>query len=270
MSTMTLDRWFALLIFIVGCVFSWLLARHYYRRSDKKRVPTFVVQSTATLSESVLPSIAGVKLTYDGEDIGKNGIADAKIYFWNSGTLPILKDDILEPYVISLPVRILAHSVSKTSREVVGFSVSHEKSSNALKLQFTVLEPGDGATLVLAFDGPRNTEIKFTGACLDAPKPTVLPADPIYFRPKGLRRFGDTYGSLLLVLAAPLAAGAAGGLLLGVGWLVRRLFGEQVLSVLQATLAIIVALVFLAAVLFGVWGHFKRMTAPYLPPDVKG
>jgi hypothetical protein len=85
---MTADRWLAVALVVVSGLITWNVSRYYYRRSDKKRVPAFVVQSTSTLSEPVLSSISGVKLAYDGEDVGKSGIADAKIYFWNSGTLP--------------------------------------------------------------------------------------------------------------------------------------------------------------------------------------
>jgi hypothetical protein len=215
----------------------------------------------------VLTTFSGLSVKYDGEDIGKNGIAEAKIYFWNSGTLPILQDEILDPYVISLPVRILAHRVLKSNREVVGFSVSHEKSSNELALHFAVLEPGDGATLVLLFDGPRNTEIKFKGACLNAPKPTVLPPDPIYFRPPGLRRFGETYGSLLLIVLFPVVAAFT---VVGFGWVIQRIFGEHAVSMLRIIVLLFFAFIVLLGLLAASWQHFKRMTAPYLPPDVKG
>jgi hypothetical protein len=54
---MTLDRllaWVGAVGVPLGILFTWIAARHYYKRSDKKRTPTFVVQSTVTLSEAVL------------------------------------------------------------------------------------------------------------------------------------------------------------------------------------------------------------------------
>jgi hypothetical protein len=265
MLNWTIDRWLTILGIVGSGLLSWIITRHYYRRSDKKRVPTFVLQSTSTLSESVLTRISGLKLTYDGEDIGKNGISDAKIYFWNSGTLPILQGEILEPYCISLPVRILAYSVLKSSRDVVGFSVSHEKSSDALILQFAVLEPGDGATLVFVFDGPRNTEIKFKGACLDAPKPTVLPPDPIYALPR-FKRFGETYGRLLFVLGVPIVATLG---LYGIQRIAHRLLGQRGEDIVSMSIGIGFGLLFAFVIVVVLSQHFKRMTAPYLPPDVK-
>jgi len=138
--------------------------------------------------------------------------------------LTILQSEILEPYTISLPVRILSWNVLKVSRDVVGLLVSPtDETLKALTLQFAVLEPGDGATLRVAYDGPRKTGMEFKGACLNAPKPTILPADPIYSVPR-FKRFSQTYEALLAILIS----GAVCLIYFGLAWSMGHLFGQHV------------------------------------------
>jgi hypothetical protein len=115
-------------------------------------------------------------------EVGHNGISEATIFFWNSGTLPILADEVLEPYTITIRnVPILAHSVLKSSRDVIGMKLSYlGEDEDRLELGFAVLEPGDGVSIRLIFDGPPTSKIAFSGACLESRKPTVLEPDPIY------------------------------------------------------------------------------------------
>ena len=87
--------------------------------------------------------MGGVKVIHEGAEVGANGISHGNVYFWNAGTLPILRAEVLEPYTISLPGRILRSSVLKFSREVAGIQLS--VAGSILTLDFAVLEPGDGA-----------------------------------------------------------------------------------------------------------------------------
>jgi hypothetical protein len=208
----TIDRWLTVVgaIGIPSGLLSWLITRHYYKRADKKRTPTFVVQSTRALVEPGLAAIPGLAVHHKGLRVGANGITEAKIHFWNSGTLPILRDDVLDPYTITLPARILTHSILKSTRDVVGLqaSVKDENQPNVLTLDFAVLEPGDGATLWVVYDAPGNAGIEFNGTCLDARKPTVLPPDTIYSMPP-FKRLGQTYGRFFLVILVPVVGGLA-------------------------------------------------------------
>jgi hypothetical protein len=260
---MTFDRWLAVIGIVVGGVISWLISRYFYRRSDKRRIPTFVLQATKVLAEPELADINDLSVICKGQEAGRHGVSEALIYFWNSGTLPILQNEVLEPYVISLPVRILGYSV-KWTRDVVGMQLSISEGNSSLTLRFTVLEPGDGAVFRLAFDGPRKTKIEFKGACLDAPKPTVLPPDPIYAL-RGFRRFIQTYEVVVAALAMLAISLAAGGVM----WGLRRFFGTHV----QVTVSWVLFSAFVLLALFGLTYAFiqsvKRMTAPYVPPEIK-
>jgi hypothetical protein len=163
-------------------------------------------------------------------------------------------------------VRILTWNVLKVSRDVVGLLVSPtDETLKALTLQFAVLEPGDGATLRVIYDGPRKTGMEFKGACLDAPKPTILPADPIYSVPR-VKRFKEAYGDLLsIALIGAVLIPVIGG----VGWVTRRWFGEHVQNILFLGLFCGMGALALFGITYSFVTSLKRMTAPYLPPDIK-
>lgn len=139
---MTLDRGsvIAAVTFFLSALVTWLVSRYYYRRSDKKRVPTFVIQSRAILSESGLAAIPGVSLHCGNVDIGKKGVTEAKIYLWNSGALSILRNEVLDPYTITVPGRILTHSILKASRDVIEIE-THAVGTSVLAVDFALLEP---------------------------------------------------------------------------------------------------------------------------------
>jgi hypothetical protein len=224
---MTLDRWLTVLGVLASGLLSWMVSRYFYRRADKRRTPTFVVKpGRISLSEAGLSRVEGLSLLHGGRQVGGDGITEAHVYFWNSGTLPILQDEILEPFTLSLPVSILHYSVLKSSRDVVGFRVSGsgDVPPKSLTFQFSVLEPGDGATIRIVYDGPVRTQIDFRGACLDAPKPTVLPPDNVYFIPRSDRIFQATVPWILM----PIAAAVLFGLLLGLGWVAKRFVPDWV------------------------------------------
>jgi hypothetical protein len=267
---MTVDRWLA----VIGILLTWLVTRYYYRRSEKRRAPTFIVESVKVLVDSGLRKIGGFSVLWErlaqGRDIevGDDGISEAIIVFWNSGTLPILAGQILEPYTITTRgVPLLNYSVLKSSREVIGMQLSRVgEDGDSLELGFSVLEPGDGVTIRLIFDGPPKTKIVFSGTCLECRKPTVLDPDPIYSLPR-FKRLRDTYGVLITSIVGPPAVVVGG--LWALGWVVRKLFGQHALDVAQAAVGIIVALLVLWVVGFVLWYQFRRLTAPYLPPDIK-
>jgi hypothetical protein len=249
-----------------SALLSWLITRYYYRRSDKKRVPTIIVQTTNTLSEAALTAIPEVTLRHRGLDIGREGINEATIYFWNSGTLPIRKDEVLELYTVTLPGRILAHSVLKSTRAVVAMLARTDANApDTLTFDFAVMEPGDGATVRVVYDGPRTKAIIVGGACLDLHRPMILPPNPIYSVPIA-KRFRDTYGGIGLLL---LVVSGAGATVAGLGWATQRLFGARAVQIFAISFFGLLLVGVGAGVVINVWEHFKRMTAPYLPPDVK-
>lgn len=262
---MTTDRWLTVIGIVASCFLSWLISRHFYRRSDKRRIPTFVVRpSRKTLVDPGLKSVDGWSVLLEDREVGVRGITEAQIYFWNSGTLPILQNEILEPFIISFPEPILRCSVLKSNRDAIGMGVSVPEliyENKLLLIRFTVLEPGDGATIQVIYDGPPDAQIEFKGACVGAAKPTVLPPDNVYFIPLSKRLF-DIYGILLGVPALAILF----AILIGIGWVVRRFLGEHVLN------GVMIGFFFTVLTLgFGsmLWDQYKKITAPSTPPDIR-
>jgi len=265
---MTIDRWLTLSLFIVGCVVTWFVSRHFYRRSDKRRTPTFVVRpERKVLVAADFASVTKFSVLYEGGEVGKKGITEARIYFWNSGTLPILSADVLEPFTISMPGDILSCSVLKSSRDVIALRVSVKDfifDNQRMELRFAVLEPGDGATVQAIYDGPPDGKIEFTGACVGAAKPVVLPPDNIYFTSVA-SRLNQMYAPFYLGLLAvvPIL------IFFGVSWVLRRFLGERATAIIGWTFFGCIGTLIVFVVGAMLWDQYRKIKAPYLPPDVR-
>jgi hypothetical protein len=104
---MNLDRWLAVIGIASGTVIGIvgiILAIYYARKAEKKRVPTFVVSpKEVRLASDLLYTVKGCAVIQNGAPIGKTGLTEILVYFFNSGNLPILKEDILTQFQIELP-----------------------------------------------------------------------------------------------------------------------------------------------------------------------
>lgn len=267
---MTLDRWLTLLVGFASIAVTWLASRHYYRRADRKPLPTFIVQSRQALAAPGLGAI-GLSLLHDGREVGKLGITRLQIYFGNSGTLPIQQS--LDPFRIVLTLPILACSVIKATRDVnvIGLQISFtnrmigEECDAVATLDFSVLEPGDGGTIELIYDGPFHTKVEFKGACIGAPKPLVLPPDDIYSMAR-FQRWMELYNIVISVFVVPVAFGGA---IFGGRWLMVRLFGPYVADAVVVAFITLIGAAALAMLVFVFWYRYKRVNLPYVPPDLK-
>jgi hypothetical protein len=264
-----------LAVAVLGIPISVLISRHYYRRSNKKRGPTFLLETTWSLAQPALTkNVKGLAVSWNGKNVGSEGISQAKIYFWNNGSEAITAGDVLQPYTISLPVTILACWVSKVSREVVQLTLLRD-SANKVTLNFALLEPGDGCTLKIVYDGAPETPLEFNGVSLDSPKPTVLAPHYFYSVPKS-RRVLHAYGPILgmplmAALAAVIVVGTMALSINGVSalahWLLPKTLAGTILHWLSG---VAVAGLFLWVIGLNVWPLIRRVGSPYLPPDVKG
>ena len=264
---MTVDRWLGVVgaigtVFgIVGCILAW----YFFRRSEKSRIPTFVAHPhRRVLVQPALGRLREFSVLHQNRRVGENGITEVLIYFWNSGTLPVLHSEVLKQFTIRIHAEILHYSISKLSRDIVNLqaSCSDEVPREKLILSFGVLEPGDGATIQIIYDGFPDVQVEFDGACVGAAKPTVLPADPIYFTTRPRR---------LLSMFEPLIGATVFGLTFsvvfsGLVWIVKRLFGEVVLGIAFFVLLGAGTLAALAAML---WVSYRKVAAKYIPPDIR-
>ncbi len=260
---MTIDRWLALIGVLLGAA-GCVLAVWFYRRSEKKRIPTFVVHpNKRLLAHPALAQVELMSIQHNNRNVGNNGITELQIHFWNSGNLPLLQSDILEQFAIHIPATILYFEVIKLSRSVVHLQLSRStKSDEELILSFTVLEPGDGGTLRIVYDGLPEEPIAFTGACVGAMRPTVLPSDPMYFSSISNR----IYNAFEIPIMVLLITGVVFPTVFGITWVIRRLFGERVLVIVSL---VVMSLLLIWVVTTVIWNQYKRITAKYVPPDVR-
>jgi hypothetical protein len=70
-----------------------------------------------------------------------------------------------------------------------------------------------------------------------------------------LRAIGPLVGLMLVVFAGR--------------WTISKLFGERGLDVAGMVLGTLFGALFVAVIGFVLWYHFRRLTSPYIPPDVK-
>jgi hypothetical protein len=261
---MTPDRWIAAASLALGII-GIAMAVYFYRRTDKKRIPTFMVNpSKRNLVQPELAKFDKFSLLYDGTEVGKRGITAIQVYFWNSGSLEILSSQVLKPYSISISDgRILSWSIIKTNRGVIQPQlVRADENFNSLRLSFAVLEPGDGAVIEIVYDGPPAAKVEIDGVCVGSHRPTVLPSDGRSFstRPK---QFLDAYADFIFPM---LMACILIPIISGFFWIVQKLFSQRT--------SLIILLVFLACpvallILIFIRDQYSRATRKYVPEDIK-
>ena len=241
------------------------MAVYFYRRTEKRRVPTFMVNpSRRSLVQPELAKFDKFSLIYDGTEVGKRGITAIQVYFWNSGSLEILSSQVLKPYSISISDgRILSWSIIKTNRGVIQPQlVRADENFNSLRLSFTVLEPGDGAVIEIVYDGSPAAKVEIDGVCVGSHRPMVLPSDGRSFSTRPKQILNTYIGFISLMLMACIL----GPIIYGVIWIVQRLFGEK--SMLTLFLVLFGCIVAWMISNF-IRNQYSKATRKYVPPDIR-
>jgi hypothetical protein len=262
---MTPDRWIAAVSLALGII-GIAMAVYFYRRTEKKRIPTFMVNPRRrNLVEPELAKFENFSLLYDGTEVGKRGITAIQVYFWNSGSLEILSSQVLKPYSISISDgRILSWSIIKTNRGVIQPQlVRDDQNFNSLHLYFAILEAGDGVVIEIVYDGPPDAKVEIDGVCVGMHRPMVLPSDGRSFstRPK---QFLEPYIGLI---AVTLMACIGMPIMYGVIWIGQRVFSERTF------LIILIFVLFCCPVAILIFNfirdQYSRATRKYVPPDIR-
>lgn len=272
---MTPDRWFTVWFtaggLVIGGLVTWFVSRYFYRRADKRRIPTFMVgKNQKVLCSPELFGVEGIKVLEEDSPKEPTYIRELLVYFWNSGTLAIQRSEVLEPFFIQLGPPILQFRVLKTSRPVVGFVVRHFQ--NELTLDFSVLEPNDGATISIVYEGNEEATPEFGGTCLQVAEPTVLPSADFYIQSR-MQRVKDSplLTVPMFVITALALVGAAKGLI----WLANRFpwlhldMAGVALAWLFLALMGAVFLLFAVAGIYDISEALKKFVAAYVPPSIK-
>jgi hypothetical protein len=269
---MTPDRWFTVWFSIacvaVGGLISWILARYYYRRADKRRIPTFAVsKKQKVLASPELFGVDGISILENDQPKKPTYIRELLVYFWNSGTLAIQPSEVLEPFTVRLPSPILQWEVLKISRPVVRLQVGAEPLSG-LRIDFSVLEPNDGATIRIVYEGEEASPT-FRGTCLDVARPTVLPPADFYIQTRWQRiQNSPLFAVPVMVTVGLILVGVAKGL----SWIANKLPWLH-LDILGTVLVWLFFGCFVAGGLItfitSISKDAKKILSTYIPPDIK-
>ncbi len=163
------------------------LAIYYGRRAEKRRIPTFVIQpSPEVLIKEALLAYRGFSVKFHNIPVIEQSVVAVHIQFWNRGSLPIIKSEILRPYKIVFPksCKFLDLAIVKQSRPEIQtkLCVDNGDEQEFVSIDFNILEPGDGMTIHVLYNGPATAKFEFDGVCIGAPGPEVI--DSAYVRYK--------------------------------------------------------------------------------------
>lgn len=142
------------------------LSIYFYEASKKEKDPTFIIEPIRTEivnSEKLQNSPIKVIKT-DSQEI-KKGLTSIRFYFWNKGKEAIKNENILSDIIIRTEpsTKIIFNRILKQARNINQITLS-QVDSNALKLNFNILEIDDGFTGEILVEGNPNTKITIQGA----------------------------------------------------------------------------------------------------------
>jgi hypothetical protein len=263
------SQWLTVAVGIAGIVATWFFARYYYR-PERRRIPTFVVSKTrALLCRPELFQVEGMSVLHDQKPLPPTPISELLIYFWNSGTLPILKSEVLEPFSINISHTIFQFKLLKTSRPVVGLRVV-EGGDGELIIDFDVLEAGDGATISIVYAGEgQEPTLKFVGTCLGVAKPTVLPPEDFYFQSRWQRFQSSSLFPVPFFLLFFLVLAGARGVL---DWISRSYPWLHLAAIGNGLFVFLIVLMAIGALIGGgvsASDFLKKFRAAHVPPEIK-
>ena len=138
---------------------------YFYYASQAKRELTCAVTTPATQIVKA-GQATGLSVSYNGQAVTTD-VSASQIVLWNAGKLPIKKDDILDPVVITTEkaAPILEATLRTKSRAVTEAAMdTSEISKGRLKLTWKILEQQDGVRLQIIYAGGPATKLGVVGA----------------------------------------------------------------------------------------------------------
>ncbi|MBL4282375.1 hypothetical protein [Vibrio fluvialis] len=146
--------WVGSLIGIVGVVFG-IVGMFSYKFSKSTAKPSFQTSSLSLLGsrDDNLPE--DVTVLYKGTKVER--LSKSTIVIWNNGTEVLNGEDIVDsdPVRFSFPEgsNILSYNIVKITRDTNKVSLKKEEATeNELYIQFSYLDPKDGATIEILHD----------------------------------------------------------------------------------------------------------------------
>lgn len=209
--------WLAYIGLFIG-ILGILFSVYTYLATRVYREPMFVVDPSRTvILHADTVSTAPIRvLKSNGEEI-KSDLTTIKFFFWNNGPLAIKRDNILRNLIISLDApggEIIDYRILKVSREINKCEISPVLGANKkLKINFLILEEGDGLSGQIMYEGPRDAGLKISGVIEGVPR---ILTNPLVEK----KRFWYEYPKKLLIFSIFIAAICF--LTIGIPWVVEK------------------------------------------------
>jgi hypothetical protein len=160
------NPWFQISLFIIT-ILSIGITIFVSVISKEKRELVYAINPVRTTVVSSQQASA-LEIVYKGAQLGDVDINIAQVAIWNKGKQNIKPENILKPIVIRTnpPVRILEASISKYSRDVIGFKIDDTQESLAMgtvPVTWHILEHNDGASVQLIYLGSSEIALNVEG-----------------------------------------------------------------------------------------------------------
>ena len=156
-----------LMLFIA--VVAIIISAYFFFKSKRLQRPTYLISTEISKvydSKRTSPNL--ILLNASNQKIEKD-VFLVTVHFWNSGNLSIEPQDIRKPVEFTIPncEKVVDYNVvSQTNRNITNFSLSPGSDQRSLVLNWTHLDPNNGAKFQVFYTGPPNPEFLFTGNIL--------------------------------------------------------------------------------------------------------
>ena len=112
--------------------------------------------------------LSGLEILFKGEPVIDQFVMSTRLYIWNSGNSPLLKSEILEPirFEIREKASILDTRILVRSRSVTGIDLDFDEIFGNTTIDFSIMEPEDGAAIQVIYAGPKDAAIEITGGSI--------------------------------------------------------------------------------------------------------
>jgi hypothetical protein len=179
---------------------------YFYTLSTKEREPILLEEPFRPL----LVEAASIKdsplrvVNADGSVLEKN-ISSIRFYFWNAGTEPIKKSDVLKPLQLSLSapdIQIVDLRILSVSRpEIVAPKISIvQGEQNLMSVEFDILEKDDGFAVQVLYAGSRGAPLELAGTIEGVKKvQTKDDIESFHFYKSIFILFGLPFGGALIM-----------------------------------------------------------------------
>jgi len=169
------DRWINVVSLLVGVV-GIALGVYFYLASIQKPEPTYLVDPVRTqLVNTSEPGAERLGITFDKQPLDAKEITAVRVYFWNNGTAPIRKADVLGEYRIGFvepKIEIIDARILQASRSLARFGIDKTNMEGIpARLWFDVMEPGDGVTVQIIYLGGPGLTVRMTGSAIGTREP---------------------------------------------------------------------------------------------------